>query len=462
MDVLSVLDVAFLDAEDADKHVSMAISSIAVFDGTPPSREELVDALSSRLPLVPRYCQRVRRFPFDLAAPVWVNDPTFDIKFHVRRAALPAPGGDAELNHLVALVTGERLDRDHPLWEVWVVEGLADAGWALLSKVHHCMVDGVAGTELYHLLLSPTPAVDSSIRDGDSFSPPPGPGRVQIYADAARRAMSKPASTARAVGTAWRQPRRLLTTGRGLASLGRVVRPAAPSTLVGAISSQRRYATVVTSLEDIRRVSRAFDVTVNDVALAAITAGFRTVLLGRHELPSARTVRSLVPASVRAPGTERELANRVSCMFVDLPVHVADPIERLRVVHDQTRAAKEAHEAEAGEALVEFLESQPFVAVSAMLRAAFRLPQRNIVTVTTNVPGPQAPLYLLGRKMIRLLPFVPIADRVRFGVAMLSYCGQLAFGLTGDYGSASDLNVLARGIRADLDAFSTASAVASA
>src|SRR3954453_15702226 len=160
MDVLSTLDAAFLQAEDSDENVSMAISSLAIFDGTPPSHEELVRALSARLPLVPRYFQRIRRFPLDVATPAWVNDPDFDINFHIRRTALPAPGGDAELQRLLARLMTQRLDRDRPLWATWVVEGLAGGGWALVSKVHHCMVDGVAGTELYHLLLSTTPDVE--------------------------------------------------------------------------------------------------------------------------------------------------------------------------------------------------------------------------------------------------------------------------------------------------------------
>lgn len=441
MEVLGSLDAAFLDAEDADEHVSMAICSVAIFDGSPPSHEDLVSALAARLALVPRYRQRVRRFPLDLVRPIWVDDPAFDMNFHVRRTALPAPGDDRQLEHLIGRVMSQRLDRDRPLWETWVVEGLSPHGWALISKVHHCMVDGVAGTELYHLILSPSPAIDETPTDA-----PPRPSVAH--------AMSDPLRAVRLMGAAGRHPKQLLTkvasTGRGLIALGRVLVPAAPSTLLGRIGRQRRYASTTVCLSDVKAIRHRFDVTVNDVAVSAATAGFRALLLRRGELPSAHMVRSLVPTNVRAPGTESALANRVSCMFVDLPVHIADPIQRLHMTHRLLADAKKRHEAEAGEALVTWSDYQPFSLVSAALRTAFRLPQRSIITVTTNVPGPTAPLYLLGRRLTRLLPVVPIADRVRVGVAILSYCDELTFGITGDYDSADDVDVLTAGIRADI------------
>ena len=455
VDALSPLDAAFLDAEDADRHVSMAISSVALFDGPPPSRDELVRALAGRLALIPRYFQRVHRFPFDVATPVWVNDPNFDLSFHVRRTALPVPGGDTELNRLMARVMAQRLDRDRPLWEMWIVEGLSGGGWALISKVHHCMVDGVAGTELYHLLLSPTPDVDEAEFGTGSFTPAPPPRPFRLALEAGWRAWNDPTQIGALVASAICHPRRAVrrvaTAGRGLVAFAHVLSPASASSLLGPIGAQRRYATSAVSLQDVNQIRHAFGVTVNDVALAAVTAGFRALLLSRGEDPAPHSVRSLVPTNVRVPGTEGELANRVSCMFADLPVHVEDPVERLHVVHTLLAEAKAAHEAEAGEALVELTGYEPFAAVSALLRAAFRLPQRNIVTVTTNVPGPRLPLYLLGRRMTRVMPFVPIADRVRVGVAILSYCDELTFGVTGDYDTVADLDVLMDATRSGMD-----------
>jgi WS/DGAT/MGAT family acyltransferase len=456
VDVLSPLDAAFLEAEDADPHTSMAIASMAIFDGAPPAHDELVRALSSRLPLIPRYYQRVHRFAFDFAAPAWVNDPDFDINFHVRRTALPAPGGDGELHALMARVMAQRLDRERPLWEMWVIEGVAGGRWALISKVHHCMVDGVAGTELYHLLLSTTPDVDESGVGTGEFEPPQGAGAWGLLANAGWRTITEPVRVATLLSAVPRHPRRaagrIATTARGLTAAAHVLAPATSTTLLGHIGRQRRYIATVVPLTDVKATAKTYGATVNDVALAAVTGGFRALLLARGEEPAAHAARSLVPANLRVPGTEGQLANRVSCMFVDLPVHIADPVARLRAVHDLLVEAKSAHEAEAGEAIVELSEYQPFALVSAALRAAFHLPQRNIVTVTTNVPGPREPLYLLGRRMLRLLPFVPIADRVRVGVAILSYCDELTFGITGDYDSAADLDVLAAAVGADLAA----------
>ena len=446
MDVLTRLDDAFLEAEDADQSVSMAIASVAIFDGPPPAQQELLRALTSRLPLVPRYYQRVRRLPFNLSAPVWVNDPDFDIGYHVRRTALPAPGGDAELFGLIGRVMAQRLDRDRPLWEMWVIEGLEGGRWAVISKVHHCMVDGVAGTELYHLLLSATPDIDESLVDTGPFVPPAAEGGVRLAAAATLRAATGSLRPARFALQTARHPRRQLQragmTARGLLAIGHVVAPTKSTSLLGPIGRQRRYVAASVPMADVKSVRQRFNVTINDVALAMATAGFRALLLSRGEVPTAHLVRSLVPVNIRTPGTENELTNRVSCMFADLPVHISDPVQRLHVVHDLLVAAKNAHEAEAGVVVVELGEQTPFPWVSGFLRTAFRAPQRNLVTVTTNVPGPREPLYLLGRRMKRLLPFVPIADRVRIGVAILSYCDELSLGVTGDYDSAADIDVL--------------------
>ena len=455
MDALSPLDAAFLEAEDADAHTSMAIASVGLFDGAPPPEHELLCALSSRLPLLPRYHQRVHRAPFDVSAPVWIEDPDFDIAYHVRRTALPAPGGEAELHRLLSRVMAQRLDRDRPLWEMWVVEGLATGQWALISKVHHCMVDGVAGTELYHLLLSSSPDVED-LSTAEFFEPLATPSRINVAAETVRRVAAQPWADLAGIVASWRHPRRLLdnvvTTGRGAAALLLAGIPGQRTSLVGPIGKGRRYAAATVSLGEAKDVRAHFGVTINDVALAAVTAGFRALLQARGEPCTRSAVRSLVPVNVRVPGTEGQLANRVSCLLVDLPVQLADPVARLEAVHQLVLEAKGAKEAEAGEILVALTSAAPFGPVAAGLRTAFRLPQRSIVTVTTNVPGPREPLYLLGRRMTRLLPYVPIADQVRLGVAILSYCDELTFGCTGDYDSAPDLDVLLHAVRQDLEA----------
>ena len=455
MDRLSPLDAAFLSAEDADPHVSMAIASVAVFEGPAPGIDEVIAAFNGRLPLLPRYRQRIRRAPFALAPPAWVDDPDFDIWFHVRRTALPSPGGDAELFALISRLMAQRLDRDRPLWETWLIEGLAGNRWALLSKVHHCMVDGVGGTDLYHLLLSPT---------ADAAPPPPVPdldwpqpvstGRLLV--DAVTTAAAVPLRQLRAAVTAARRPldavRLLRTTARGLLASSPVLLPSSASTLPGHVGGQRRYAAAVVPLHELKEIAARLGVTVNDVALAVTSGGFRALLTRRGEHGRPHAVRSLVPVSVRPPGAEHTMANRVSCMFADLPVHLDNPLERVRHVHDELAGAKAHHEAEAGAVVVELAAKQPFSIVSPLLRTAFSVPQYSLVTVTTNVPGPRAPLFLMGRRMLRMLPYVPIADQVRIGVAILSYCDEVAFGVTADYDSGRDLETILDGIRADLAA----------
>jgi len=337
---------------------------------------------------------------------------------------------------------------------VWVVEGLQDDKWAMVSKVHHCMVDGVSGTQIYHLLLSASP--DEKLPEDlpEPWHPATPPSRALVTADAVRELATSPLRLAALVGDALRAPRdsagRAADVIRGAVALSFNARPAKASTLIGEVGRQRRYAAVSASLRQVKAVCETYGVTVNDVALTAATAAFRSLLLARGEPCNPNTVRSLVPVSVRARGDEGILDNRVSCLLADLPVHVREPVDRLRAVHAHLAHLKTLKEAEAGAAVNDLATREPFVFVAPLVRIAFRLPQRNIVTVTTNVPGPRDALYLLGRRMVRLLPYVPIASRVRIGVAILSYCDELTFGVTGDYDTA-DVGLLSREISRALD-----------
>ena len=449
MDRLNPLDASFVDAEDADPHISMAIASIAVFEGPAPDHEEILAHLTGRLPLVPRYRQKLRTVPFRLGRPVWVDDPDFDLRYHVRRTALPAPGGDRELAELMARVMSQRLDRDHPLWEYWVVEGLAGDRWALISKVHHCMVDGVSGTDLYRVIfdasLEPSPsaaAEDRTVR-GE-------PSAVALAAQAALDAVVLPAREVLALSGAAADPagaaRRAAEIVRAVAKLAPAARPAARSSLSGHIGRQRRYTWARASLEDVKTIKRQLGGTVNDVVLAAISGGFRTLLLARGEQPGPHMVRSLVPVSLRAPGEEDVYENQVSAVLADLPVHVADPAERLAAVRAELQTLKASKEAMVGEALTTLGRYTPFPLASWWVRLGFGLPQRDIVTVTTNVPGPRQPLYGMGRQILEIIPYVPIATTLRTGISIFTYSGNVTFGITGDFAANPDLDVLADGI----------------
>ena len=447
MDRLTPLAAAFLDAEDADDTASLAIGSFAVFDGPAPSYDEFVDLIAGRLPLIPRYRQKLAPAPFDLAPPAWVDDPDFDLRWHVRNTALPGSGGPEEIGRLMSRVMTRRMDRSRPLWEYWFCEGLADGRWGLLSKLHHCLVDGVSGTDLYHVMLDPTAEPRPGVRD--DWSPAP-PHPLVLTADALGHLVTSPVVAGRALARSLAAPRTLwrttLESARGALALSGAIRPVRQTTLTGDLSGSRRYASTEVSLDDIKRVGRAHGATVNDVALTAVSGGFRRLLLSRGEDPDAHALRSLVPVSTREPGAESIPDNRVSLMLPFLPVDVESPGDRLDAVRQRIRALRGAHEPVAGGSFTSLAELGAFPPVSLGMRLALHLPQRQIAAVTTNVPGPRRTLYALGRPCVAMLPYVPIADRVRIGVAMFSYRDTLCFGLTGDYDSTPDLQVLADGI----------------
>ena len=438
MDRLSPLDAAFLEIEDADPHASLAIASVAVLEGPPPDRTDFARAAGARFAATRRSRQVVRRVPFDLGLPLWVDDPDFDLDYHLRRTALPAPGDDRALTDLVARIMAQRLDRDRPLWECWVVEGLADGRWAMLTKVHHCLVDGVAGTRLYSAVFDDAaPPVD------DDLVPGSAPGPVRLVAEALGELALNPVEQLRVLT---RVPGllagRVTRTVKGFAALAGSVVPARASSLSGPIGVPRRYRVARVPLADVVAVAKRFDVTVNDVVLTAVSTALRAVLLHRGETPEADSVRTLVPVSVRSEGHRDVLDNRVSVMLPFLPVDLADPVDVLREVHTRLAELKADGESEAGAAMTSLAAHEPHAPLSWGIRLVGRLPQRTVVTVTTNVPGPPVPVHVLGRRIVEILPYVPIALRLRTGVAVLSYGGVLAIGVTADYDSTPDIDLL--------------------
>lgn len=448
MERLKPLDAQFVDAEDQDKHASFAIASIAIFEGPAPSREEFLRAIEGRLALVPIYRRKLRTVPFRLGPPVWVDDPNFDLRYHVRETALPDPGGDEQLQALIGRVMSQRLDRDYPLWEYWLVHGLDQDRWALISKVHHCMVDGVSGTDLYRVIFDASPEPSPPIADDRTV--PAEPSSLGMAVAAVRDMALLPVRQAITIRDILASPsdafRYASDAARAVAKLAPSARPASGSSLSGPIGRQRRYTWARASLDDVTTIRQAFGGTVNDVVLAAISSGFRALLVARDEQPGSHMVPSLIPVSVRAPGEEGIYENRISVVMADLPVHLADPAERLAAIRSELTALKESKEAIAGQALVALGNLTPYPVASLGVRLVYRLPQYEIVTVTTNVPGPSQPLYAMGRKLLEIIPYVPIATTLRVGVSIFSYCGKITFGVTGDYATTPDLDVLTRGI----------------
>jgi len=450
-DRMSPLDASFLHIED---DVSpMHVGTIAIFEGPPPRFEDLVEMMRGKLPLIPRYRQVVRFVPLELGRPMWVDDPHFNIEYHVRHTALPAPGGEVELRKLVGRVMAQALDRGKPLWELWVVEGLEDGRWAILGKTHHCMVDGVSGTDLLSVIMDLSPEISPPVPD--DWSPRPAPTNAEMVGTAVLDMARDPYEQLRAMRASLRAPKQAVAEVadvlKAVSSASGVVRATPESTLNGPIGPHRRYAWATSTVDDVKQVRRTVGGTFNDVVMAAITSGFRDLLLSRDESVD-RVVRTLVPVSVR-PRDESGKAvgdgtfeNKVSGMIAELPVGEADPLQRLRLISAQMDTLKESKQALAGEALTSMSGFAPPVLLAMGTRLASRLPQRNVNTGTTNVPGPQLPLYAAGRRMLKAFPYVPLFHQIRVAVAIFSYDGQVNFGITGDYDSMADIMVLAEGI----------------
>ena len=455
-DRLSPLDASFLHVEDSVSH--MHIGSVGIFDGPMPPFAEILSMIRGKLSLVPRYRQVVRFVPLHIARPVWVDDPHFSIDYHVRHTALPKPGSEDQLRALVGRVMSQQLDRDKPLWEIWVVEGVADGQWAMIAKTHHALVDGVSGTDLLAVIMDLSP--EASPIPADEWEPAPEPTAPRLVADAVEGLLRSPYEQFRALRARTRVPRQALEqvaeVARGLTSMAGIVRPTPLSSLNGPLGPHRRYAWAATTVDEVKRVRKGLGGTFNDVVLAAITRGLRDLLLSRGESVD-RVVRTLVPVSVRpraATGLavgDGTMANKVSAMFAELPVGIDNPAERLAAISAQMEGLKESKEAVAGEALTSLSGFAPPMLLALGMRLAPRVAQRNVNTVTTNVPGPQFPLYVRGRRMRKAYPYVPLAGQVRVGVAIFSYDGQVTFGITADRDSTPDIDVLCRGIGRGMD-----------
>jgi WS/DGAT/MGAT family acyltransferase len=447
---MSAQDASFLHIERDTS--PMHVGGVSIFEGPPPQFEEVLAIVDAKLSLVPRYRQVVRFVPFALARPVWIDDPHFNLGYHVRRTALPEPGGDAELRTLVGRVMSQNLDRAKPLWEMWVVEGLEDGRWALLSKVHHCMVDGIASTDLMTVLLDTEREPERPA--AQSWTPESEPGSGRLLGEALVERALNPFAAAEGLISALRAPRQFAglveDAARGVVGMAGIVRQASPTSLNGPLGPHRRWGWARGRLSDVKQVRQALGGTVNDVVLAAITHGFRELLVSRGESVD-RGLRTLVPVSVRQADERGVYNNRVSAMFGELPVGIEDPVKALESIRAQMADLKESRQAVAGEVLTSLSGFAPPMLLALGARVASRLPQRSLNTGTTNVPGPQFPLYLAGRRMLESFPYIPLFASVRLAVAIFSYDGALNFGVSGDYDTAADIDVLCQGIERGLD-----------
>jgi diacylglycerol O-acyltransferase len=459
-DRLSALDASFLHLEDGSAH--MHVASVLVFDGDPPPYGELLAGIESRLHLVPRYRQRLAPVPLGQGRPIWVDDPHLNLRYHVRATGLPSPGSEAQLEALAGRVFSQRLDRDKPLWEIWLVSGLEGGRFALLAKTHHALVDGISGVDIVTVLFDTSPEPAAPADPGQRWLPRPLPGRAKLLGEALLERASAPTEIVRTGRAALRGPLRVAAGVRdaavGMGAMAWAGLNPAPRTPYNApIGAHRRFTWVRTNLADVKAIKNELGGTVNDVVLATISGALGRHLRRRGQNTDGLELKAMVPVSVRADVERGELGNRVTAVFAPLPVWCREPVARLDVVTERMLSLKEGGQAVGAQTLTELSGFAPSTIMAQASRLMSR--QRLFNVVVTNVPGPQFPLYLLGREMIDPFPMVPLARNQGVGVALMSYNGRLNVGLVGDYDLMWDIDDLALDVRESLAELAEAAAV---
>ncbi len=462
---LGAQDASFLGLEDANN--PMHVGAVLLFDeaalrGPDGSleMERIRQRIAARLHRVPRFRQRLAWVPGE-GHPVWVDDDRFNVAYHVRHSALPRPGDTAALERLVGRIMSQQLDRGKPLWEMWFVEGLAGDRLALISKTHHCMIDGVAGAELISVILDLEP--EAPIEESPPWRPRPAPSGARLVADALRTRAGQPLRALRALGAALRDPldaaSRVGEAAAGVAeALAPSFRSASPTPLNVAFGPHRRYSMLEHRVAAYKRVKDALGGTLNDVVLASVAGALREFFQERGLETRGLEVRAMVPVSVRPRGGDGKLGNRITQMVAELPVGLADPLERLKSVREIMGELKQSRQALGGRVLTQISEwTVPNVLVQAV-RLSVRSRPYNLVV--TNVPGPQIPLYFLGARMRASHPVAPLSPGQALNVALFSYDGGLYWGLNADWDALPDLERLTRQLDAAFGELERAAGVA--
>lgn len=439
-DRLSAVDASFLHQEKRASH--MHIGAMAIFDGPPPSREDFSDHVESRLHLVPRYRQKLAFPRLEMGRPFWVDDPQFNIDYHVRHTGLPQPGTDAELRQLLGRIFSQRLDRSKPLWELWLVQGLEDDQFALISKTHHALVDGVSGVDIATVLFDLTPVPNEALAATEAWTPASEPSDAELVAEGVKGLVRTPVSVAgRALG-ALQHPQHALGQAReAVEGLGQVawagLNPAPEVPLNVAIGPHRRVRWAQSQLADFKAIKDALGGTVNDVVLAVVAGALGRWLRSRGVRTQGTELRALVPVSIRDTDERGSLGNRITAMRAPLPVYVEDPVERLRLVRAEMGGVKESKQALGAEVISGLSDFAPPTLLAQASRLNFSTRLFNLIV--TNVPGPQFPLYLLGREMDEIVPIAFLPENHALAIAIMSYNGRVDFGLLGDYDAMPDL-----------------------
>lgn len=453
-DRLTGLDAAFLQLERGGAH--MHVASVMTFEGSPPSYDELFETLQGRLHLVPRYRQKLATVPFGAGRPVWTDDPSFNLLYHLRHTALPHPGSDEQLAALAARIFASRLDRSKPLWEMYLVEGLEDAPdgterFAVIAKTHHALVDGISGVDITAVLFSTDEDAAPVGPPASPWAPRPAPTGGELLAGVVQESLSDPLAPVRAGAELIRKPTTVLSgiaeklevTGSLLIS-GTGAAPDTP--LNRKIGSHRRYGWVNSSLGLFKEIKDGLGGTINDAVLTTVALGLGRWLRRRGVNTDELVLRTMVPVSIRTVDESGALGNQVSALWAPLPVYETDPAAAFRHVHEAMGDLKSSDQALGAETITELAGFAPPTIASQAAKLQAR--QRLFNLTVTNVPGPQIPLYLVGRRMTAIYPVVPLSQKTALGVAAMSYCGRLCFGLLADYDAIPDLGDIVDDFRA--------------
>jgi WS/DGAT/MGAT family acyltransferase len=457
-DRISALDASFLHLEKAGERLHVA--SVTIFEGPAPTWDELRAHVEARLHLVPRFRQRLAEVPLDQGRPVWVDDPHFNLRYHLRHAGLPTPGSEEQLKNLAGRLFAQPLDRTKPLWELSLVDGLWDGRFALITKSHHAFVDGESAVDITRVLFDAEPDAAPPPPPKGTWVARPLPTPAQLLSDALLERATHPNELARSVRAALRGPRHLLTgTRERLQKSGALtfagLEPAPPTPLNVKVGPHRRYTWVDAELDELRAIKDSLGGTVHDAVLAVVAGALGRYLRHRGIDTRDLVLKALVPISVR--DEDAMLGNVVAPLSAPLPVGIEDPVEQYHAIREDASVLQGTREAIDARTLTELAG---FASPTIMSQAArLQRSQRFFNLVVTNVPGPQFPLYLLGRRLRALYPVVPITGNQALGIAVMSYDGRLGFGLLADYDALPDVDVLATELRAAIDALAAGASI---
>ncbi|MCW3025944.1 MAG: acyltransferase, partial [Solirubrobacterales bacterium] len=414
----------------------MHIGGVTIVEGPPPAMEDFLEQIRRRLHLVPRYRQKLAHTALDSGRPVWIDDPSFNLDYHIRHTALPAPGRWEQLQDLTARIFSQQLDRSKPLWEMWLIEGLEDDRFALITKTHHSLIDGIAGVDLATVLFDLSPDPPPVTNSGRPWQPHSEPGTVQLVAAGLAGALRAGVELAEGAIDALSHPERAIARAREAAEgVGEIIwaglNPAPETPLNVPIGPHRRFVGITSELEDFKAVKNAFGGTVNDVVLAIVAGAMRSFLISRGRRTDGVEMRALVPVSVRTEDERLGVGNRLVVMRGPLPVYIADPLNRLRFVSRAMEGLKESKQALGAEVIAGAQNFAPPTILAQASRLNFSTRLFNLIV--TNVPGPQFPLYVLGREMLKAIPVAFLPENHALAIAIMSYNGQMNFGLLGDF-----------------------------